>query len=160
VFQRLSSCRVALAVTALFTGLLLDERASTAATVSTLQVCAHSQPITSNTSFPEVRGVATHHVKLWALVFYHPPAFPGKAVKVVLRMTSTGPFHVWAVGPIGQTVQHTWIEAHGGSNWNRPGDEWGTGWTFPTAGCWRLYAKRGPASGNMWLNVVQPSPSA
>jgi hypothetical protein len=92
---------------------------------------------------------------LWALLFYHPPAVAGTQLKIVVRMTGSGPFHIKALGPDGQTVKHTWIEAHSGSNWTRPGDEWGTGWKLPTAGCWHLHAMRPHASGNIWLEVVK-----
>ena len=37
-----------------------------------------------------------------------------------------------ATGPGGRTLRPVWgPEPHSGSSYHRPGDEWGTGWTFP-----------------------------
>jgi hypothetical protein len=115
--------------------------------------CDTSAPAASNAGFPEVRGVAKHG-KLWALLFYHPPAATNTDLKIVLRMTGSGQLHVKAIGPAGQQERPRWVEKHGGSNWNRPGDEWGTGWRLPTAGCWRLHATRKHVTGNVWLTVM------
>lgn len=152
-----ASGRLGLLLLALFSSLMLDPAVSSAATQSTTQSCAQSKPHNSNTGFPEVRGVATHGAKLWALLFYQPPAAVGTDLKIVVDMTSSGPFHISAIGPRGQTARPVWIEPHDGSNWNRPGDEWGTGWNLPTPGCWHLHVTRRHASGNIWLQVVQPS---
>jgi hypothetical protein len=116
--------------------------------------CATSVPTPSNTSLPEVRGVTTRG-KLWALLFYRPPAAAGTTEKIVVRITGKGPIHLVGIGPAGQTIQPAWgPERHGGSNWNRPGGEWGTGWRFPAVGCWHIHAKRSGASGNVWLEVA------
>jgi hypothetical protein len=102
----------------------------------------------------EVRGVITGG-RLWALLFYAPPAPALTEVKIVIRMTGSGPFHVRALGPRGGRISPVWgPEAHGGSNWNRPGDEWGTGWKFRAPGCWRLHARRSHLTGDIWLQVV------
>ncbi len=45
-------------------------------------------------------------------------------------------------------------EAHGGSNYDRPGDEWGAGYLFTTAGCWHLHAQRTTGSADVWLEVA------
>ena len=139
-----------LALIAMFSGLVLNGHSVLAQ--SKAETCMHSQESASNAGFPEVRGV-----KLWALLFYQPPAIAGKDVKIVIKMTGNGTFHIRAVGLAGTTLKHTWIEPHTGSNWNRPGDEWGTGWRFPTAGCWRLHATRRRTSGDIFLQVIAPS---
>ncbi len=158
-FQQRVAWRLTLVLVSLSAGLLLGERASTEASVLSAQTCGQAQPSPSKSGFPEVRGVATHGVKLWALLFYHPPAVAGTDLKIVVRMTASGPFHISAIGPGGQFGRRLWIEPHTGSNWNRPGDEWGTGWKLPTAGCWRLHVTRRHARGNIWLQVAQaPQP--
>jgi hypothetical protein len=149
--------RVALALFVLWANLVLGAQVSTAAPVPATQMCGQSQPSSLKTGLSEVRGFAIHGVKLWALLFYQPPAVAGADLKIVVRVTGSGPFHIKAVGPEGQTVKHTWMEYHSGSNWNRPGDEWGTGWQLPTAGCWHLHVTRRSTSGNIWLAVV-PGP--
>jgi len=42
-------------------------------------------------------------------------------------------------------------EAYGGSSWVKPGDEWGTGFIFPEAGCWRVHAQRDDLVGDLYL---------
>jgi len=112
---------------------------------------------TSAAKFPEVQGTATG-VQLWALLFTVPLVSPGKEIKIVWRMTGAGPLHLSTRGPRGTQARLTFgPEEHGGSNWNRPGDEWGTGFIFPVVGCWDLHATRGSASGDVWLVVQQAS---
>jgi len=41
--------------------------------------------------------------------------------------------------------------AHDGSNWQRPGDEWGSSLVFSQAGCWRVHAERASEVGDLWL---------
>jgi hypothetical protein len=45
-------------------------------------------------------------------------------------------------------------EAHTGSNWDHPGDEVGTGFTFAHAGCWNIRVSRSDVAGDLWLEVV------
>ena len=115
--------------------------------------CDISAPTISRYGFREVRGFAKH-AKLWALLFYRPAAPADTDLKIALRMTGSGPLRVRAIGPTGRQLRPIWIEVHSGSNWNRPGDEWGTGWRLPTAGCWHLHATRTHLAGDVWLTVV------
>lgn len=92
---------------------------------------------------------------LWAL-FFQGVVTAGQEIKVVWRMTGSGDFSVSATGPDGTVVRPVWgPEAHTGSNWARPGDEWGTGWVFPTAGCWTVNARRTSGSGYLVLRVAE-----
>jgi hypothetical protein len=45
-------------------------------------------------------------------------------------------------------------EAHAESSFHRPGDEWGTGFSFDSAGCWRIHLERSVGSGDVWLAVA------
>ncbi len=112
---------------------------------------------TSSLSIPEIQGVANHS-ELWALI-QSTTGVPPKAkssVKIVWRMTGKGTFSLVALNSQGKhLLPDQGPEAHGGSNWNHPGDEWGSVFTFTTAGCWDLHASRDGASGDVWLNVVQ-----
>jgi hypothetical protein len=88
----------------------------------------------------EAQGVG-HDATLWALFFH--PLTRNAEIKVVWRMTGAGDLSMRATGPDGATVTPVWgPESHGSSTWDRPGDEWGTGWVFPTAGCWTVRAAR------------------
>ena len=102
---------------------------------------------------PEVRGTATG-VQLWALFFADMPIHPKQEIKIVWRMTGAGDLHLVAVSPRGIRIPPDWTQYHAGSNWQRPGQEWGSGFTFPVAGCWDLHATRGTSFGDVWL-VVQ-----
>ncbi|WP_213452811.1 hypothetical protein [Rhizomonospora bruguierae] len=83
---------------------------------------------------------------LWALFFFREGEGPLRRdaeIKVVWRMTGAGDLTMTATGPNGAVTGPAWgPESHGGSTWKRPGDEWGTGWTFPAAGCWTITARR------------------
>ncbi|HLW00030.1 MAG TPA: hypothetical protein VKT82_15280 [Ktedonobacterales bacterium] len=104
---------------------------------------------TSAIGGPEVHGTSANG-SLWLLLFGDTKV--GVDLKIVWRMTGTGDLHLIAIGPQGQRVAPDWgPEAHGGSNWNRPGDEWGAGFTMPVVGCWDLRATRDNTSGDAWL---------
>lgn len=104
----------------------------------------------------EVQGVA-HQSELWALL--QPSTNPPQAnsdVKIVWRMTGSGDFSLLALGPQGERLlPQQGPEIHEGSNWQHPGDEWGSVFVFPTSGCWDLHASRNNASGDVWLNIVR-----
>ncbi|MEV4757386.1 hypothetical protein AB0J86_20025 [Micromonospora sp. NPDC049559] len=113
-------------------------------------------PPPSATGVSELAGTSPD-ATLWALFF---PTEGGRMragaeLKVVWRMTGTGDLTMTASGPGGATVRPVWgPEPHDGSSWHRPGDEWGTGWSFPTPGCWTVRAVRtGGATGIRTLRI-------
>jgi len=114
--------------------------------------CQPPSPTTASaTGQPEVRGTTRGQTELWALLFQ--PLVAKKELKIVWRMTGKGDLQVVAQGPHGESVQPKWLEAHNGSNWERPGDEWGTGFILSTSGCWNFHASRADTTGNIWLLV-------
>ncbi|MET8990283.1 hypothetical protein ABZW49_32940 [Nonomuraea wenchangensis] len=104
--------------------------------------------------FPEVRGTG-EGVELWGLLFGEVPVRRGVEVKIVWRMTGEGPLRkVEATLPDGARARLAWgPEEHGGSNWQRPGQEWGTGFVFPKRGCWKVELTRDRGKGHVWLRV-------
>ncbi|WP_446216850.1 hypothetical protein [Micromonospora sp. IBHARD004] len=80
----------------------------------------------------------------WALLFIAGGELrAGERTKVAFRMTGAGDLTLHAEGPEGATTEPMEVIGHsGGSTWQRPGDEWGSQWTFPTAGCWTIRADR------------------
>jgi hypothetical protein len=95
---------------------------------------------------PEIHGRSSADVSLYGLVFHHYPVPAGQVIKIAWRMTGSGSPRFTAVGPSGTRIRPAWgPERHGGSTWRRPGQEWGTGFRFPDAGCWTVRVKRGPA---------------
>lgn len=102
----------------------------------------------------EVRAISTA-MKTWALLYEPPPWKPGQEVKVVWRSTGTGEFSVVAVGPQAQQVPPvSGPTEHFGSNWNRPGEEWGTFFRLDEPGLWLLRVQHGPATASLPVEVV------
>jgi hypothetical protein len=113
--------------------------------------------------YPEVRGTATRRGQFWALGFgarVDPPraifsgmVSPRFPAKIIWRMTGTGPFRIVAFAPGGQRVNPVWgPDPHASSSWSgHPGREWGTGWFFWEAGCYRIHAVRGKTTGDLWF---------
>ncbi|GAA4498848.1 hypothetical protein GCM10023191_044720 [Actinoallomurus oryzae] len=106
---------------------------------------------------PEVRGTG-HGAGLWGLIMVRPRSpliRAGDEAKIVWRMTGTGDLQLSAIGPDGRSRKLAWgPEAHGGSSYHRPGEEWGAGYRFDRPGCWDLHAVRGTASADVWLKVA------
>lgn len=93
--------------------------------------------------------------ELWALLFA--PLEVGQPIKIVWRMTGEGEFSVVATHHEKgvQVEDPEGPSAHLGSDWKRPGREWGTFFTFPDEGCWEFTARRGDSVGYLWA-VVSP----
>ena len=123
---------------------------------ATLATCQPSPIQTSPTGFSEVQGTMSSEGEMWALLFFG-KARANEEVKIVWRITSTGQFAAQARHDDGTVISPSWgPEAHGDSNWDRPGLEWGTGFNFPHAGCWTLTGALGTTSGEIGLEVLPP----
>lgn len=119
--------------------------------------CRPASQVTGFNSFlPLVQGTG-HGATLWGLLMFpHPlPARVGDQEKIVWRMTGLGPITLLAIGPDGSPHRPLWGPAfHTGSNFDKPGDEWGAGYVFTEPGCWDLRAVRGGATADVWLTVI------
>ena len=73
-------------------------------------------------------------------------------------MGGHGTFNMGAKTTDGTSAQLTvGPEPHDDSTWNVPStDEWGTGFIFPSGGCWRVHAWRDGATGDVFFNIVEP----
>jgi hypothetical protein len=118
--------------------------------------CGPASPIRSDPSLgPEVEGTG-HQATLYGLIMVTSamPVRVGEDVKIVWRMTGSGPLQLSATNPLGKVVPLTWgPEPHGGSDFARPGDECGAGYAFAVPGCWDLHAQRTTGSADVWLSV-------
>ena len=93
--------------------------------------------------------------ELWALLFFG-QAVVNEEEKIVWRITGTGekPI-VQAQYEDGTIVLPVWgPEYHDSSTWERPGEEWGTGFKFPKSGCWAITVTSGSTSGQIVLDVI------
>ena len=101
----------------------------------------------------EIRGDMQSEGEIWALPFFE-TARVDTDEKIVWRITGEGDeFQAQAQSADGTVIQPIWVEYHGGSNWQRPGQEWGTGFNFPTPGCWTITVSRGETKGGISLEV-------
>jgi hypothetical protein len=101
----------------------------------------------------EIHGTSANG-ELWGLAFGHVPPRVGEELKIVWRMTGTGPLHVVFTAPDGSRQPLVFgPEAHPGSTYRRPGDEWGTGFRFTVGGCWHIHLSRMDTSGDILLDV-------
>jgi hypothetical protein len=124
----------------------------------TLVACQPSQIQQSKNDFPEIQGTMRSGGEMWALLFFD-KAHAKEDAKIVWRITGSGKqFSVQARHDDGTVIFPIWgPDDHGqGSNWERPGNEWGTGFNFPKPGCWTLTATRGTTTGEIRLDVLAP----
>lgn len=90
-----------------------------------------------------------------ALVFGSLPPRTDSELKIVWRVTGDGELTVSAERPDGSAGVLTFgPEAHPASNFDRPGDEWGTGFLFDVPGCWHLDVRRGAVHARVPIRVV------
>jgi hypothetical protein len=116
--------------------------------------CKPAAVVHSESGLPDV-GIDSSRGSFWALFFASVPPPTGKDIKVIWRMTGSGPFTFKASDAHGMTVALDWgPDAHTGSNWNHPGDEVGTGFTFPHSGCWNIHVSRSDVAGDVWFEVA------
>jgi len=99
-------------------------------------------------------GVDSKRGSVWALFFTPVPPPVRQDVKVVWRMTGTGPWTFAVSDAAGASINLDWgPEGHDSSNWDHPGDEVGTGFTFTHGGCWKVHVTRTNVSADLWLEV-------
>jgi hypothetical protein len=137
---------------------------------SAAEACAPTVTESTPTVGAEARASASDEHDVWALFFNHWPMPLGESVripaeeevKIVWRSIGEGSFTVDAQGPDGVVIEPTWgPDPHGSSTWERPGEEWGTGWIFPSAGCWTFEVSRGDATARLVAEVfVSPAPAS
>jgi hypothetical protein len=129
------------------TGCSASTPIATPATQTSGNSCPATLPHASEEpSLTEVRGQSGSPVSLFGLIFTKYPIPVRNDTKIVWRMTGGGLIHFVAIGPDGRHLAPNWgPEFHLSSTWDRPGDEWGTSFRFPTAGCWTIRVARGQA---------------
>jgi hypothetical protein len=121
--------------------------------------CVPASP--TNLTTHEARGAATSG-DLWALLDGGTLAEPrqagllgviGKQTKIGWRMLGNGEAAFTTIEPDGTRGFAKEVSRHGGSNWNRPGDEWGSIFVFNQPGCWQIHVQRTDNEGDLWLVV-------
>lgn len=127
-----------------------------ACTSATPAGCQPSKIQISEIQFLEIQADMQSDGEAWALLFFE-TAHTNEDEKIVWRITGeSDEFHAQAESEDGTIIRPSWLEYHGGSNWRRPGQEWGTGFNFPTAGCWKITVTRDTTVGTIAIDVVAP----
>src|SRR5262245_59217109 len=90
------------------------------------QGCSTPTPLGSRGQPVNVARVSTRAGEVWALALGPFPPRVGQEVKIVWRVAGSGPLNVSFRDPNGNTRPLTFgPEAHMGSTFVHPGDEWG-----------------------------------
>jgi len=121
---------------------------------STPVSCQPSEILDTQIAFGEIQGDMQSDGTLWALLFFKAVYVDAEA-KIVWRITGEGgEFEAQAQGEDGTVIQPVWERYHESSTWERPGLEWGTGFNFPTPGCWTITVTSGETTGTISLKVL------
>jgi hypothetical protein len=105
---------------------------------------------------PEMHADIVGNGDAWALLLSGSKTSTNSATLILWRATGSGAFQVYASGPgTARLLPINGPDPHpGGSNWQRPGDEWQTNFIFPTPGCWQVQVTRGAdLHASIWLSV-------
>lgn len=76
-------------------------------------------------------------------------------IKLAVRLDGVEDLKAMLRSPAGDERALDWgPEVHLSSNYARPGEEWGTGFSFATPGCWELVLERDKGSASFWFEVA------
>lgn len=120
-----------------------------------ISMCPVTPQTPSSLGLPEMHADTIGNGDVWALLLAGSKIPANQDVKIVWRATGSGTFRLVARDDAGtQLSPVSGPDVHLGSNWQSPGEEWGTVFNFPRAGCWQLQVTRGgDLSANIWLAV-------
>jgi hypothetical protein len=131
----------------------LAEITGAAARAQDTTACATSTNIGTLRTLEGVR-VRSARGTIWALAQGHVPPAVGDSLKVVWRVTGSGPLRVTFTSPSGKPKSLEFgPEPHLASTFRHPGDEWGTGFGFDAPGCWKIRVAREGARATVRLSV-------
>ena len=104
-----------------------------------------STTIDATSGYPEIETAASKGT-LWGLLFVQDGAFhAGAKSRILWKMTDgRGDIKLMAIHEDGTQIRPVWgpISRMWRSDWKHPGQEWGTEFIFPKAGCWRIPISR------------------
>lgn len=93
-------------------------------------------------------------IDVWGLLWRAPPLPTGEEIKMVWAANGTGDFQIRAAQNDTAAELVMGPALHAGSNWDRPGEEWGTAFVFPAPGCWEITISRGNDVAHIWVEVA------
>ena len=128
--------------------------------------CAHATPLgrglpaqTATGSYTGVRVPAAQG-SVRALSFGATPATVGERLKIVWRVTGSGPLRVTFRDPDGRSAPIEGPTPHTASNFRAPGKEWGTVFTFDAPGCWTIGLARAGTRATVRIAATEAAPPA
>ncbi len=137
-------------------GITIVSGTSSGASGTPATMCPVTPQAPSTLGMPEMHADSVGNGDVWALLLSGPKPSVNSSALIIWRATGSGAFQVVASGPDdARLLPVNGPDPHpGGSNWQRPGDEWGTNFIFPTQGCWQLQVTRGTdLIASVWLSV-------
>ena len=137
-------------------GITIVSGTSSGASGTPATMCPVTPQAPSTLGMPEMHAEIVGIADVWALLLSGSKTSVNGATLIIWRATGSGPFQVVASGPgNARLLPVNGPDPHPeGSNWQRPGDEWGTNFIFPTPGCWQLQVTRGTdLTASIWLSV-------
>jgi hypothetical protein len=148
---------IAIIIIGIMSGCTALKSPSESLTTATPAVCNSSLMQPSKNDFPEIQGTMSTEGEMWALLLFD-KGHAKEELKIVWRITGSGKdFTVQAKNEDGIVAGPIWGPIdHGGSSWDRPGYEWGTGFNLPEPGCWTFTVTRGTTVGEIRLNILAP----
>jgi hypothetical protein len=94
-------------------------------------------------------------IEAWGLLWQTPPLTVDQEIKMVWRATGSGEIRIRAISEEGEVIEPTWgPDIHADSNFDRPGDEWGSAFVFPSPGCWEIVIARGNDTAHVWVRAT------
>lgn len=119
--------------------------------------CVSASKVGETSNGLEVVGASVDGTTLYGLVQAEPyPLVASTDIKkFVWRIGGSGDLTVTVSKPDGTTTSLAWgPEYHSSSNYDRPGDEYGTGVVADQSGCWHLsFHRSGTGKADIWLDV-------
>ena len=110
--------------------------------------CSPPSPIIGN----EFRGTS-NNAQLSGLILATKSTMQvGDDIKLVIRMTGSGPLTIKAIAPDGTSTTLD-TTPHTGSTFDRPGDEWDTPITYTQAGCWQIHLARTNSTADVYFEI-------
>jgi hypothetical protein len=127
-------------------GLILAACRAAPETPTPTPICIPSATTLDEASgYPEIEFPASEGT-LWALLFARDGVFhAGTQARIVWKMTDgRGDIRLTAIHESGLQVGPVYgpISRQTRSQWNHVGQEWGSAFIFPEAGCWRILVSR------------------
>ena len=113
-------------------------------------------------ALPMARQGAGRGVEMWTLLFPTAPELvASRELKIVFRLTGDQDVTLTADGPGAKVILPVWgPQWHSGSNFDHPGAEFGAGFAFPAAGCWRIRVVNESGVGELVLRVAPAAPAS